>query len=265
MLHHEEQRLITEENAAFRLAAMSVIGDRNEQQDSVGFSLEAEGGLVVICDGMGGHDGGRAASELAVETLVAGYAGRHPQAAPVDVLIEAARTADDRIARLTDENGERMKAGSTFVSIAVDRRRLTWCSAGDSRAYLLRNGEMVQLTQDHNYHTVLVEKRNAGLLDEETFRREDVRGEALISFLGIGDLALMDYSATPLELVADDKILLMSDGLYRVVTDEEIARILDNFSNIGEAVQALEMKAKKNARYGGEDRDNTTIVLVKIK
>ena len=123
---------------------------------------------------------------------------------------------------------------------------------------------MVQLTQDHNYHTVLVEKLKAGLLNDREFMEEDVRGEALISFLGIGNLALIDYSESPLELQKDDKIIIMSDGLYKLVTDSEIARILDNFSNIKEAIWALEMKARKSARNNAVSRDNMTVAIIKV-
>ena len=57
----------------------------------------------------------------------------------------------------------------------------------------------------------------------------------------------------------------MSDGLYKIVSDSEIARILDNFSNIGEAVQALELKVQKKAKNGTEARDNMTVALIKVK
>jgi protein phosphatase len=169
------------------------------------------------------------------------------------------------ISQLKNADGALLKAGSTIVSIVVNRKKLMWCSVGDSRAYLMRDGEMVQLTLDHNYHTVLVEKMNAGLLDRREFEQENMRGEALISFLGIGNLALIDYSESPLELKKDDKIIIMSDGLYKIVTDAEIARILDNFNNIGEAVQALELKARKKAKNDREARDNMTVALIKIK
>ncbi len=265
MLYHRDQQLIRDENSAFQLAALSVIGDRDDQQDSFGYSLKQDEGLVVVCDGMGGHEGGKQASELAVETFLAQYAENYLHARQTDVLVETAKMTDGMIARLKNENGDLLRAGSTLIAVIVNRKRLMWCSAGDSRAYLLRNGEMVQLTQDHNYHTVLVEKMNAGLLDKNAYERENVRGEALISFLGIGNLSLVDYSKTPLELVKDDKILLMSDGLYRIVADSEIARILDNFSNIGEAVLALEMKARRNAMSSQEPRDNMTVALIKIK
>lgn len=265
MLYHGDQQLVKDENSAFRMVALSVLGDRVDQQDSLGCFLKQDEGLIVICDGMGGHEGGKAASELAVQTFLTQYADSYLSARQTNMLIDTAKKTDAMIFQLKNEQGDLLKAGSTLVSIIINRKKLTWCSVGDSRAYLIRDGEMVQLTQDHNYHTVLVEKVNAGLLDEDDFVLEDARGEALISFLGIGNLALIDYSETPLELKKDDKIIIMSDGLYKLVSDDEISRILDNFNNIGEAVQALDMKAKKNAKSGNKSRDNMTVALIKIK
>lgn len=265
MLYHKDQQLITEENTAFQLAALSVIGDRDDQQDSLGYSLKQDEGLIVVGDGMGGHEGGKLASELAVEVFLLHYDESRWSDNQTSVLVEAAKKADEMISQLKNADGALLKAGSTIVSIVVNRKKLMWCSVGDSRAYLMRDGEMVQLTLDHNYHTVLVEKMNAGLLDRREFEQENMRGEALISFLGIGNLALIDYSESPLELKKDDKIIIMSDGLYKIVTDAEIARILDNFNNIGEAVQALELKARKKAKSANESRDNMTVALIKIK
>lgn len=265
MLYHSDQQLIKDENSAFQMAALSVIGDRVDQQDSLGYFLKQDEGLIVVCDGMGGHEGGKIASELAVQTFLAQYADRHLIVKQTDMLIDTAKKTDAMIFQLKNEQGDLLKAGSTLVSIFINRKKLMWCSVGDSRAYLIRDSEMVQLTQDHNYHTVLVEKVNAGLLNEDEFKHENARGEALISFLGIGNLALIDYSEIPLELKKDDKIIIMSDGLYKLVSDSEIARILDNFNNIGEAVQALEMKAKKNAKIGKESRDNMTVALIQVK
>lgn len=265
MLYHKNQQLVNDDNSSFSIAALSVIGDRDEQQDSLGYSLKQDEGLIVVCDGMGGHEGGKIASELAVETFLAAYSERYLIGDQIGVLIDTAKKTDVLISQLKKENGDLLKAGSTLVSILINRKKIIWCSVGDSRAYLIRNGEMVQLTQDQNYHTVLKEKMNAALLDEAEYQKEKARGEALISFLGIGNLSLIDYSETPLELVKDDKIIVMSDGLYKIVSDAEILRIIDNFSNIGEAVQALEAKAKKNAKKLCISRDNMTLALMKIK
>ena len=264
MLNNSSQQLIEDGNAAFLLSALSVIGDRAEQQDNFGYILKQDEGMVVVCDGMGGHEGGKIASETAVKTYVSQYAESNQDSNVIAMMIDMARKADMQISQLRNERGELLKAGSTLVSIIIKNRKLLWCSVGDSRAYLIRGNEMVQLTQDHNYHTVLVEKLKAGLLNDREFMEEDVRGEALISFLGIGNLALIDYSESPLELQKDDKIIIMSDGLYKLVTDSEIARILDNFSNIKEAIWALEMKARKSARNNAVSRDNMTVVIIKV-
>ena len=265
MLYYSDQQLVKDENSAFQMAALSVVGDREDQQDSFGYALKQDEGLIVVCDGLGGHEGGKTASEMAVQTFLTRYSEEYIIAQQTEMLIETAKKTDAMISRLKNDQGDLLKAGSTLVSILINRKKMMWCSVGDSRAYLVREGEMVQLTQDHNYHTVLVEKLNAGLLNKAEFEKENARGEALISFLGIGNLALIDYSEIPLEIKKDDKIIIMSDGLYKIVSDSEIARILDNFNNIGEAVQALEMKAKKNAKNNDESRDNMTVVLIKIK
>lgn len=265
MLYHNDQQMVKDENSAFQIAALSAIGDRTDQQDSFGYALKQNEGIVVVCDGMGGHEGGKMASETAMQTFVSEYTDSSPDDEKIEMMIKTAQKADAIVSGLRNENGDLLKAGSTLVSILINRKELMWCSVGDSRAYLARRGEMVQLTQDHNYHTVLIERMNAGLLDEDGFTKEDIRGEALISFIGIGNLGLIDYSQNPFELETDDRIIIMSDGLYKLVSDSEIARILDNFNNIEEAVQALEMKAKKNAKNKDESRDNMTVVIIKVK
>lgn len=265
MLYNGTEQLIEDSNSAFQIAALSVIGDRAEQQDSFSYVLKQDEGMVVVCDGMGGHEGGQIASKTAVQTFVSRYEENEQIEKQTEVLIDTAKNADALVSQLKNEQGNLLKAGSTLVSIIINKKKLVWCSVGDSRAYLIRGGEMVQLTLDHNYHTVLIERMNAGLISEEEFMAEDVRGEALISFLGIGNLALIDYSETPLELQKDDKIIIMSDGLYKLVSDSEIARILDNFNNISEALWALETKAKKNAKNTAVSRDNMTVALIKVK
>ncbi len=80
---------------------------------------------------------------------------------------------------------KKLNAGSTLVAVMLDSsRNLYWNSVGDSRLYLFRDGDFAQITQDHNYTTVLLEKLNAGMIDREEFNSENLKGEALISFFG---------------------------------------------------------------------------------
>lgn len=264
MQSNKENQLVDDRNAVLALSILSVIGDRQDQQDSFGYSLKDNEGIVVVCDGMGGYEGGREASSTATSCFISEYNAGYPSGEPDEFLRNCAIESDKKITELTNQDGKLLKAGSTAVALIIKEKSLYWCSVGDSRAYLLRNEEFVQLTQDQNYKTVLNEKLHAGMITEEKFQTESERGEALVSYLGIGNLSLIDYNSSPLPLESGDKLIVMSDGLYKLLSEEEIQRILENFRNDSEALWALDVKAKKVAKRNRISRDNTTIALVRI-
>lgn len=264
MQGHKDNEQITDHNSKMELAILTVLGDREDQQDSFGYELKQDDGLVVVCDGMGGYEGGKLASSIAVDEFLSAFNREYPCNEPVLFLDETTHRANNRISALKSRDGQALHAGSTLVALLILGEQMYWSSVGDSRAYLLRGGEFVQFTLDHNYKTVLQEKKNAGLIDEEEYASESSRAEALISFLGIGDLKLIDYNDEAFHLMKDDKIVIMSDGLYKLVPEEEIFRVADNFNNSAEALQALEMKARKSAK-SGMSRDNMTVAMIKIK
>lgn len=265
MNNYQDFQIMNDGNSVFDLSVISAIGDRDEQQDSFGYNLRCDEGIVVICDGMGGRDAGSMASSVAVKNILDTYEGNFSGVSITELLIDCANKTDEKVSKLCDENGKSLKAGTTMVAVVIKDNALYWCSVGDSRAYLARKGEFVQFTQDQNYKTVLDEKLRANLITEEAYAKEMKRGEALISFLGIGNLSLIDYNNLPLQLEKDDKIIIMTDGLYKVLDDDEIARVADNFSNIEETLNALEMKTKKQAKKKNISRDNMTVALIKIR
>lgn len=258
-------KLIREKNESMRLAAYSVIGGRPEQQDAL-YCRPVKGGcLAVICDGMGGQRGGSLASQKAVETVSRIF---RPAAEPQESLnsvVVAVREADRQIAALTDAQGKPLEAGSTVTAVLVQDRKLGWCSVGDSRAYLMRGPDLAPFTQDQNYQAVLDAQKKAGLITEEDYRLESRSGEALISYLGIGELKLIDYSSRLFPLEAGDRILVISDGLYRVLSDAEIARILTGHPDPQEALTALEQEAAEQARRKKITRDNTSAIIIIIQ
>lgn len=264
MRNYKDSQVVSDENCSFCLAALSALGDRKEQQDDFGYVLKSEEGIIVICDGMGGHDGGNLASNMAVDCFLTNYEKSYPVNDQISFLRNYTIMANHEILKLKGENGKRLDAGSTLVTVIVQKRNLYWSSVGDSRLYLFRNGEFVQITQDHNYSTVLKEKLKAGLIDENEFIRENQSGEALISYLGMAASPLIDYNESPLLLQSEDRLLLMSDGLYKVLSDEEILSVVVNFNNVSETAQALELKARKKAKNHGIIRDNMTIAVLKI-
>lgn len=222
--------------------------------------------LIIVCDGMGGHEGGRLASNAAVNRFILQYKSAPKNYEIIPFLEECTALANADVLNLKTASGEKLNAGSTLVAVMLDSsRNLYWNSVGDSRLYLFRDGDFAQITQDHNYTTVLLEKLNAGMIDREEFNSENLKGEALISFLGISGSPLVDYNNLPLPLLPGDRLVIMSDGLYKVLPDADILNIVNNFSNVNETAMALEIKAEKTATKNGISRDNTTIAVLKIK
>lgn len=265
MQNHKDNFQIYDENAFFELAICSVLGDREEQQDSFGYEIKPNEGLVVVCDGMGGHNGGKLASSIAVDILIKKYAEKYPINNISEFLLDCIENADKMVASLTDESGECLHAGSTVVAVVIKEKILHWISVGDSRIYLFRNDELVQATEDHIYQKLLDEQRAQGEIDNVQYQNKSSKGEALISFLGVNGLPKIDVNVTPFALQKEDKILLVSDGLYKLVPNEDIGRILSNFNNIEDALKALEAKVQRAAKNKNANRDNMTVSIIKIK
>lgn len=257
--HHESAQ-----NRFLSLAVTMVVGDRPDQQDSFGYHLEDDEAVITVCDGMGGHMGGGKASRAAVGRILDLWETGERPTEVQPRLQEITREADRTVAALTGDDGRPLAAGSTMITLVIRGRDMYWNSVGDSRVYLMRGGEIVQVTQDQNYETVLNEQLRAGEITREAYERELPRGSALVNYLGIGQLSLIDYNAAPIRLEPEDRILMATDGLYRLVGDEEIRTVLDNFRNIEDALAILEQKAKRKAAETRQSRDNMTTAIIRI-
>ena len=256
---------MTDENGAVSLAAISVIGGRREQQDCVGWSLQPEGGLFAVCDGMGGHAGGQKASSTAIDRLLAAYEHAPAVTDPAGFLQRTAAAIDREIHAMKDPVGAPLGAGATLVSAVIDAAGLYWFSVGDSRLYLYRAGALAPVTQDHVYRVVLRRLLEKGEITRERYERDLARGEALISYLGIGSLQLTDNNSVALRLRPGDRLLLASDGLYKAVPDATLCAILRRFDNACDALLAMDRQAENNTNRPGVRRDNLTAALIRIK
>ncbi len=256
--------LINAENEILNLCFLSSVGDRSDQQDSAGYLLNEKDGAIIICDGMGGHRDGKLASRIGVESFLEridsikeGYINKD--------MIEYVQDIDEDIADLTDENGEPLRAGSTLVAVYIKGEDLYWVSVGDSRIYILRKDEFIQITEDHTYELALKENIKAGEITEQFYQEEIDKSEALISFLGAGELPLISSNETAFKLQSGDRIILMSDGLYKNLTEDYIKSIICNFTNPSESLTSLDYQSMKNAHKEEKSRDNLTVALINIK
>lgn len=237
--------------------AASSVGARTSQQDSL-YIGEKEGAiLAVICDGMGGMNGGERASELAVQMLTQEFYTRDISNVPA-FFREMAVKMDEAVYSLKD--GERlMGAGTTIVSVIVDQSGLYWLSVGDSKIYLCRRGELLCPVAAHNYRLILDQMLADGRISQEKYDSEGPKAEALISFLGLGGISRMEINQNPFLPEPGDRILLCSDGLYKSLTEQEILNILQLPMS---AEVKIKMLLDRALEKGGARQDNTSIILL---
>lgn len=263
MYSPEEANMVTEKfepQHHVEIAASTIIGTRKYQQDSYGCVEDAGGCLAVVCDGMGGLEGGEKASGLSIGTILEDYLSL-PINDYREFLYNEAVKLDELVYNIKDPNGNLLGAGTTIVAVHIQDGRIHWLSVGDSKIYVLRNNEMKCIVREHNYRMILDEMLAAGKITQEQYSIEDVKGDALTSFLGIGNVSLIDISEAPAQLMAGDIILLCSDGVYKSLSDDKIqAVVTDNYFDLQRAADELTDSA---LRYSGRGQDNTTVVLVK--
>ena len=210
--------------------------------------------LFAVADGMGGHAAGEVASLAAVEALRASFA-RQPQS--VDGLIEAVRDANRAVWERAAEDQSLRGMGTTLTAVAIvdedGEEHLAIANVGDSRAYLLRDGELGMLTEDHSVAEQMV--REGRLTPEEATVHP--QRHVLTRVLGLGpDTEVDAYAILPYR---GDRYLLCSDGLINEVTDSQIGSVLRRLADPDEAVKELVAMARGN---GGHD--NITVVLVDV-
>ena len=246
------------------IGCCSILGDRKSQQDSCDYVFLEDRQLLLasVCDGMGGMAGGELASQTAIRAITRTFREQAPSGltdAPqwmTDMFVEC----DRQVAALTREDGCPLGGGSTCLMVISDQTCFVWGCVGDSRIMLLRGGNLLTLTRMHNYFLRLDEMLSTGTIDKAEYQKESVRGEALISYLGIGQLPLIDVPREPIAWARGDVLVICSDGLYKSLSDEQITAIIEESGgNMQLAAKRLCAEAFRLAR---KKQDNTTVITI---
>jgi PPM family protein phosphatase len=207
--------------------------------------------LFAVADGMGGHQGGEVASKLALETL--GRLTLEPSGDTSPSLVDAVRQANRDVLEKASTDPGLHGMGTTLTALVKGDERVLLAHVGDSRAYIVRDGQMKQLTEDHT----VVE----GLVQEGRLTREEAeihpQRSILTRALGVdGDV---EVDETTHQVKPGDRILLCSDGLTGMVPEGEIQRILGEREDPQRAAEALVDAANE---AGGQD--NITAVVLDV-
>ena len=234
----------------FSVFQVSRRGGREKNEDRMGYSYTRESGLFVLADGMGGHPEGEIAAQLALQT-VSGLFQKQARPAIKDTaefLSSAVMAAHYQIIRYASEKGMLDTPRTTLVAAILQGPGATWVHCGDSRLYVVRDGELLTRTRDHSY----IEQQSA-----VGARIEHINRNILFTCLGSPTKPVFDITG-PVFLQQGDKILLCSDGLWGTLSDDEIVRHLVTKS-VSDAVPDLVEAALK---AGGEHCDNVTVLAM---
>jgi serine/threonine protein phosphatase PrpC len=233
---------------------------RQNNEDSFGYwepeddqQFLRKGRLAVVADGMGGYEGGQEASRLAVETLVEvyrDYGGDDPQAA----LVEALQTAHEQIREYSFDHPELRGMGTTCTAAAIVQDALYYVHVGDTRLYLIRDGQITRVTRDHSYVGRLVE---SGMISPEEAEHHPQRN-ILTAALGTNPDLIMDSPGQPEPLRPEDVLLICSDGLWGQVRDSEILDAVENKSAEQTGRRLIELARER----GGPD--NITVEVLRL-
>ena len=235
---------------------------RTNNEDNFGF--DSRHGIFVVCDGMGGQAAGEVASKMGVDILLAYFRNQAPAAGMQSLngqngssgaqsLANAIQLANKTIFQAGQEHNGRNGMGSTIVAALVRGNSLAIAHVGDSRIYLVRQGTIQRLTQDHS---LVMEQVRRGYITLEQAQQSEMQN---IILRALGSEEVVEADIEDLVAIPGDVLLMVSDGLTRYVPDDEILKIVQGPRGLEKACGELVRAARER---GGDD--NITCLLVRI-
>jgi protein phosphatase len=237
---------------------------RKINEDSLLVSPESK--LYAVCDGMGGHNAGEVASRMAIETLAAFVEkSEHEKeitwpwgldaslSFDANRLKTAIRLANARVFQAAGNREELTGMGTTVVAAIVSGNAMTVSSAGDSRCYLVRGGQLQQLTRDDSWVSAAL---GEGILNSDDVERHPLRN---VITKAVGARDTIDVEVVEKVLQTGDVVVLCSDGLHGMVSDEQLTHLLVPPADSLEETAGRLVDAANEA--GG--RDNVTVVVLR--
>lgn len=248
---------------ALRVARLTDVGQlRSRNEDAI--ASDASIGFALLADGMGGYNAGDVASQMAALSITAECTSQFNQARlakqAVSIplasrwIVDAVTSANSAILEVSNTQAQCAGMGTTLVLALFTDNQVVIGHIGDSRAYVLRNDQLTQLTHDHS---LLQEQIDAGLLTTEQAKHATYKN-FVTKALGVDPVAELELNTHPVQV--GDLYLLCSDGLTDMVEDHEIESTLIEHQHDLEALAHLLIR-KANQRGG---KDNISVILISV-
>jgi protein phosphatase len=240
-------------------AYKSDIGRRKQNQDYIW--ADEEIGLFIVADGMGGQEAGEIASEMAANTigdLIKAKSGAPKRALTPErieaLLVEAIETANEMVSKAAKAADQKREMGATIVVAWLHAAKAYISHAGDARAYHIRGGTISQLTKDDSWSTALADE---GIIDQDKVQ-DHIYSHIVTKAVGQG--SPINPSLAQVTLTPSDWLLLCSDGLWNMVSDEQILNLV-RASNSSPHQAVINLVAAANEAGG---KDNISITAIKM-
>jgi serine/threonine protein phosphatase PrpC len=241
------------------LYIQSKTGGRLENQDFYSSIQTQYGELIVVCDGMGGHNGGKHAAETAVKIILE-EVSKSEDTNPVNALHAAISKANTAIWDESQEDRSLKGMGTTVVALLLTSDKAICAHVGDSRIYQLRKGKILYRTFDHSH---VFEMVKAGLITEEQARLSE-KSNIITRALGIQSTVEIEITDN-LSYQKGDRFLLCTDGIWGAVPEIELVEMVSHKSDIKTVVIQLVDKIDAIGFASGGRHDNLTAALIDIK
>jgi PPM family protein phosphatase len=241
----------------FETAEVSLLGDRQENQDRSAVLADDVRVLLAVADGMGGHAGGTLAAEMAVDSLRDSFHSSRGSEDARAVLKASLELAHDAVVATGERVGFDSRPRSTCAVCLVNGAEATWAHVGDSRIYLARNGRIVTRTRDH---TPIESLLRDGLISEEEIPGHPMRHYVEYCLGGVVERPLISVSES-WALEPGDLIVVCSDGLWSGIGDADIAAGPEQGGSLQDWLTHI---ASRAVRICTPYSDNTTAVALRV-
>ena len=236
----------------------SRIGGRKENQDSAGLRDTKLGYLIVVCDGMGGMQGGSVASQIAVQTILETVASADVQANPSMILIKAIRNANMAIIEEGRNDPHLQGMGTTVTALLLTPHSALTAYLGDSRIYQIRQGEKVFRTFDHSMVFEMVKEK---VISEEQARLSD-QSNVIMKALGVTPDIEVEVVERPYQ--KGDRFVLCTDGFWGAMPEDEFIRHLSEKKSLDKILDSTANIVESIGRNSGKEYDNLTAAILEM-
>lgn len=237
----------------------SRIGGRQENQDCAGVRDTSLGLLVVVCDGMGGMQGGQVASSTAVTAIMSFFNSVDKQSDPAMTLVKAINEANAQIIAKGKENPQLMGMGTTVTALLKTPKSAIVAHVGDSRVYQFRSGKKVFRTFDHSMVFEMVKEK---VITEEQARLS-VQSNVILKALGVKPDVEVEWHELP--YLKGDRFVLCSDGFWGAMPEVEFIKQTACVSDAKKALETTANMVESIGKEKGGDYDNLTAVILDIE